>query len=247
MTTPDRRYSGTPLQRLAPSGSFLQQLLEEISGASPSNAHREQLTPQNNPTTHPAQAQSRRLSSVWVGGTSIAQDAREKLRAADEARLYKPSISGHDGAPDTPRPRLQLRIPRYNAPAHSLDTHSTASTPGNLSSSPKVRLEPTTHGTGSTTSHDVQVPRPRPRHRPSAGILRPPVSATNNTQPSMGYSEATGLASPLIICDADSDTSKTPSPLEEPLSATSDTLTDATTMSHERRASHSRESAQFQW
>jgi hypothetical protein len=244
MTTPDRRSSGTSLQRLAPSGSFLQQLLEEISGAGPSDALRERRTPHSSPTTQPTESGSRRTSSVWVGGTSIAQDAREKLRAADEARLYKPFISGHDGAPDTPRPRLQLRIPRYNPPAQS-QIHSTAPTSGDPYSSPQVRVEPTTHETGPTISHDAEAPRPR--HRPSAGLLRPPVSATNDTRPSMGYNEATGLASPLIICDADSDTSNTPSPLEEPSSATSDTLTDATTMSHERRTSHSRESAQSEW
>ena len=227
MTTPNRRPSGVPLHNLAPSGSFLQQLLEEISGSGTPAVLRNRATPQGTLRRQPVSNASRRSSSAWVGGTSIAEDARQKLRAADEARLRTIPVSGNDGAPETTRPTLRLHIPQFNAPVVPQDTRSSTPSPGDPCLPLTAFREKFTHGAGDAETD---------RSRPSAGLRL----TIPTTQPSLGFSEATGLASPLIICDVDSDSPNTISPSEPPTSAISGTLTDATTVSDGRRGSQSR-------
>lgn len=233
MATPNRRYSGASLQDLAPSGSFLRQLLEEISGtASPSALHTAQGTPQ----IQPRSAKRRHSSSVWVGGTSIARDARKKLRAADEARFV---INGSDGTlVDSPKPKLQLRIPRYDGPAQLQRSDSAVSTPGDPWSSPDPRCDYIAQNPGHLPRRDMD--SIRPRHRPSAGLLKVPSPTSRSPLPSLGYNQATGLPSPLIFVDDEIDSSKAASSSEEPTSAGSNSLTDASTLSNEAHATYSR-------
>ncbi|KAF2654779.1 hypothetical protein K491DRAFT_716778 [Lophiostoma macrostomum CBS 122681] len=90
MTTPSRRLSGAPhLSSAGPSRSVLQKLLDEINGEEPHMIRRVtgSLDAQSSPRSrlcsfsHP--------NSVWVPTSAIAQDARDKLRALDEARYSK--------------------------------------------------------------------------------------------------------------------------------------------------------------
>jgi len=237
MTTPNRRSSGVPLHNLAPSGSFLQQLLEEISGAGTPTGLRDRATPQGTPRAQPVSTGSRRSPSAWVGGTSIAEDARKKLRAADEARLRTIPVSGNDGAPESTRPTLRLHIPQFNPPIIPKHTRSSTSSPGDPCLPLTAFRENFTHGAGDATPRGAETVR----SRPSAGLRL----TIPTTQPSLGFSEATGLTSPLIICDADSDSPNTISPSEPPTSAISGTLTDATTVSDGRRGSQSRTYCSF--
>ncbi|KAF2825421.1 hypothetical protein CC86DRAFT_294791, partial [Ophiobolus disseminans] len=64
MTTPTRHPSGVPLHNLVPSGSFLQQLLEEINGSGTPTVLRNRPATQDTPRAQPNSAGSRRTSSV---------------------------------------------------------------------------------------------------------------------------------------------------------------------------------------
>lgn len=105
MSSPTPRPSLAHIPAIGPSSSILQRLLREINdnGAprsdpvfqandspcsrdgSRGSSRRASL---NSNTVQPDQ----RKSSVWAKGGSAAEDARQKLRALDEARQRKPSI-----------------------------------------------------------------------------------------------------------------------------------------------------------
>ncbi|KAF1998475.1 hypothetical protein P154DRAFT_577820 [Amniculicola lignicola CBS 123094] len=113
MTTPcDRRLSGGPSANSGPNRSVLHKLLQEISGFDPTVATPNQiLTPKNSPTSRGRpRADSVTQPSVWVAGGTIAQDARDKLRAADEARLRK--YGAHQLSPDPLEPEQTAQIRR---------------------------------------------------------------------------------------------------------------------------------------
>jgi len=239
MSTPNRRLSGASLQGLAPSGSYLQQLLQEIERSGHPTTISGQTTPQNTPRKPNGSSKRRHSESVWVGGTSIARDARKKLRAADEARFGQNSLSGNDGTPeDTPRPRLHLHIPHFDAPTQALSRESPVFTPGDPCTSPSARLDNNTQESGYMNRREAD--SPRPRRRPSAGLLNLPATTTHRAQSSLGYNQATGLPSPLFLVDEESASSTTTSPSEDPISAISNTLTDATTVSSGPPADYSR-------
>jgi hypothetical protein len=85
MATP-YNHSGATLST-EPSRTLLQKLLGEINGA-PTPTVRSRTSSISRPTpTRP----------VWTGGASIAEDARRKLRAADEARIRHGTSSGKPG------------------------------------------------------------------------------------------------------------------------------------------------------
>ena len=97
------------------SRTLLQQLLEEISGDPSTRSRRDDRPLPSPPLSSPSPPSSySRFSSqghapsVWVGGSILAQDAHEKLRAADEARWRKAVANSIDGAPDLHTPRLCL-------------------------------------------------------------------------------------------------------------------------------------------
>jgi hypothetical protein len=231
MATPTRPPIGAPLQNLAPSSTFLQQLLEEINSTSiPTVLHR-RATLQGTPYSRPSSDGSRR-SSVWIGGSSDAQDAREKLRAADEARLLKSSVSNCGATSRNPTPALHLRIPCFDSPSSSDKSTATLSPSDASFLTPVSRRVPerktraaAPDATGSSYS------------RPTVGGLYLPVLSTYAAEPLLS-GDIAGSESPLMFCDVDSNMS-TVSPIEPPTSATSATCfsTNATTVSDDRARS----------
>lgn len=115
MAKPFSRSSNYGALSTGPSRTLLQQLLEEISGASSTRSRLDDSPPPSPPLSLPSPLSSySRPSSqgptpcVWVEGSILAQDAREKLRIADEARWRKAAANSIDGAPELHTPRLCL-------------------------------------------------------------------------------------------------------------------------------------------
>ncbi|KAF2849584.1 hypothetical protein T440DRAFT_130423 [Plenodomus tracheiphilus IPT5] len=225
MTTPSPRPSDLTLGNPGPSSSFLKQLLNEINGEeNPAPARRDpsqRTTPAFRPRSHGSR---KRRSSVWVGGATIAQDARDKLRVADEARLRRASLQGTDGTPALgPTPRLiRPRSPASSSSSGSsmMDVRSSDSSLKKLgkTSAPRSLLR----GSSSNAAS--------PRQRPNLSGLRMP-PAQFLVPPSTSAERANSPRSPLIFCDIDSDISLTPSDTEPPTSAATDDSTQASTWS----------------
>jgi hypothetical protein len=226
MTTPTHEPIGTPLQNHMPSSSFLQQLLEEINGSAIPTVLRAPGPSTSTSQVRPSSQEKRRASSVWVGGSSVAQDARKKLREADEARLHRTSVSGHDGTPDVARPTLRIETPFFNALTSSSSTSSPNLDPLEPSFPAHMRITATEHAAPLAMSDMAS----SIRDGLVGGGQASPVFPTHTIQPSV-HRHVTRTGSPLIFCDADLDLSATPSPTEPPTSATSATMTDATTTS----------------
>jgi hypothetical protein len=226
MTTPTRQPVGAPLQNLVSSSSFLQQLLEEINGTSTATVSHRRIIPHDTTYDTPPSLPASRRPSVWLGGSMIAQDARDKLRAADERRQLISSVSSQDTTLPLPTPTLPLRTPCFEPPSSSSILSTTNVSSCNPASSSPRASERDTHSilpdvTQSTCS------------RPIAGGLRllvPPIHTIETLSPS----DIARLDSPLMFYDIDSDLSSTPSSTELPTSAISATLTDASTVSEGR-------------
>ncbi|KAF2798780.1 hypothetical protein K505DRAFT_357163 [Melanomma pulvis-pyrius CBS 109.77] len=127
-----RRLSDAPEANTGPSRSVLQQLLEEINA--PDNPTALQHTRDSQGTPKPTS----RFTSAWVAGSSIAQDARAKLRAADEARQWKLSMNSTYGMPADQAP-LPLR-------RHSTQSGIQFMAPGTSIWKPPHNLSPTFYG-----------------------------------------------------------------------------------------------------
>jgi hypothetical protein len=85
MNTSSRPWMGAPRSSNAgPSRSVLQKLLEEINGAEPTVVTGTKTPPQIFPSRRSSVAP--RSESAWVARSSVAQDARDRLRMLDEAR-----------------------------------------------------------------------------------------------------------------------------------------------------------------
>lgn len=118
MPSPPRRPSAAYTYAAAPSSSLLERLLQEINNIDaprsdpvvsvthglnsrkyslPSSSRRTSLNSTIPPPSHSS-------SNVWVKGGTIAEDARQKLRALDEARQRKLSVS------DTSPPVHSMKI-----------------------------------------------------------------------------------------------------------------------------------------
>ena len=108
MAAPYKRSNSATSLNTCPSRTLLQKLLEEIKGASSDRVAQSESTSQSPSSTRSWPSSPNRPTSVWVGGASIAQDARDKLRMADEARRRRAAINTIDGAPDLPTPILRL-------------------------------------------------------------------------------------------------------------------------------------------
>ncbi|CAO2647529.1 Nn.00g084510.m01.CDS01 [Neocucurbitaria sp. VM-36] len=226
MTTPSPRPNDLSLGNTGPPGSFLQQLLDEIHGKATPTVLRDESTPKGEsgpqPTSHDS---SRRRSSVWVGGTSIAQEAREKLRALDEARFYKRLAQSAHSTQNSYRtfPRL-LTSPAYPTSSPS-STSSIGSNDGELelSDSPE---EPSGQCMYDTIPCDIDAPCPRST---VGGLRLPSPNFTTHALWPGGY--IAEPKSPLIFCDIDSDLSSTASPTEAPTSAVTVASTEGTIVS----------------
>lgn len=108
MSTPSHPLSSAPLANAGPPRTVLQKLLEEIHGSATPTVLRDLGTSHASPKHHCES--TARPPSVWIGGAPVAQDARKKLWAADEARLRKTSQHSIDGATDG-RPLLSSQRP----------------------------------------------------------------------------------------------------------------------------------------
>ncbi|KAF1912184.1 hypothetical protein BDU57DRAFT_542759 [Ampelomyces quisqualis] len=225
MSTPVRQPIGAPLQNLGPSSSFLQQLLEEVNGTGGPTVLRDRPISAGTPLSKPSSTASRQASSVWVGGGAIAQEAREKLRAADETRLRKSSIGGNGGKAKGMRPTLSLHT-------SCLDPPSSASGKSTPSSSPLESSFPGQAGSEQNLEALSSAPSSSEfRDETKTSCL---ANSIDHTAHFPALDDFAGTDSPHIFCDADPDVSSTPSPTEAPTSAASTTFTNATSMSEDR-------------
>ena len=108
MATPLSRSNSATALNTGPPRTLLHQLLEEISRAGPSQTTRNDTVSQSPSSTRSWSSSQTHSPSVWVGGSSIARDARDKLRAADEARLRKVAANAIDGTRDSQTPALRI-------------------------------------------------------------------------------------------------------------------------------------------
>jgi hypothetical protein len=106
MTTPHTWSHSTGASDAGPSRTLLQKLLEEINLASNAKAIHNECASRSPTSTRTSS--HNHSPSVWVGGTHVAQDARRKLRTADEAHQRKLSTNAVDGTPDLQTPMLYL-------------------------------------------------------------------------------------------------------------------------------------------
>lgn len=223
MTTPHRGISDFCPNNSGPPSSFLQQLLGKIKGRAsppvPTVSRRKAAPRSSTPSRTSSRDPSWRKPSVWIGGTSVAQDARARLRAADEARFHKTPIQSTDGTPNCYRPLSRL------PPALSIAT-----------SSPSFELGSKRRSESDVANLDRETARGRvhsnvaPSHPPHmcGGILS---RSGTDTQPLWTSDDEVRAESPLIFIESDSDTSSTASPLEAATSAISVGSTEASTLS----------------
>jgi hypothetical protein len=228
MTTSARQPSGGDPKHLPPSASFLQQLLQEINSSTTPTVLRDRVAPQTTPSSRRSSNASRKASSVWIGGNASALNAREKLRAADEARMRKTPADGTNDTPQIARPILHLQTRSFPSPSSSGRSSGSSG-----SSSP--RQDCNLHAAyGEATAYN---PRLIMRGTRGPSQFRPDLGSLQLPTPTMhGIVGPAGQKSPLFFCDVDSDLSATPSPIEQPMSATSEAATDASTMSEKRES-----------
>ncbi|KAH7397424.1 hypothetical protein BKA66DRAFT_437984 [Pyrenochaeta sp. MPI-SDFR-AT-0127] len=227
MTTPFPQSGSVSFSDNGPSSSLLRQLLDEINGRGNPRGIHARDTPQNTPTYSANPHDSRaRTSSVWIGGATIAQDARDKLRAADEARCHKACSHGADGTPDSPGSSscfLTLGLHCPSSPT-SKSKRGFGQSESNMSN---FLYEETFQA----DAHNVKLGSPGVlSQRPRVGGLRLP-SLVSNTQPLGHNKDSSTTESPLIFCDVDSNMSSTSSPTEPPTSAVTEASTAGTMVS----------------
>lgn len=226
MNTPSSQLCGTPLGNAGPPASFLQQLLNEINGTATPTGARKAAPKGETPRSHTdSRATGRRTPSVWVGGTAVAEDARHKLCAADEARRGRASNQATDGTPETYEMSTYLLTPS------SLGSFSSSSSSLNrpLAYKPSEEDQDTRgcHCAASTeiTGDDVTQSMEGWAH----GTLdKPPLTFTK--QPVWSAADVATSRSPPLFCDVDSDVSSTPPspPSEAPTSALTTNSTNTT-------------------
>lgn len=113
MDTPRRSNSNSALNT-GPSRTLLQQLLEEINGAPAAQTAHTACPSVSSASTYSRASSQDPSPSIWVRGSSLAQDVRDKLRAADEAHRQKLAAIAVDGAPDSKTSTLYLDMPRLD-------------------------------------------------------------------------------------------------------------------------------------
>lgn len=225
MATPSPRPSDHTLGNTGPSSSFLKKLLNEINGEDNSAPTRRHTQPRMTAASRPRSHGSRkRRSSVWVGGATMAQDARDQLRVADEERLQRDSLQGIDGTPALgPTPRL---ISSQRLIGSSSSGSCLTGTAGKDSNEKKLGKSIIPRSILRRSGSKAASPRPQ---LSLAGLGMP--SAQFLVPPSSSVDRANSPPSPLMFCDIDSDISLTPSDIEPPTSAATDDSTQASTWS----------------
>lgn len=160
------------------------------------------------------------VPSIWVGGASAARDAREKLRAADEARKRKRSITKAETIPPSSSLPQRASLPSSQSTmASSGDCYTVSHRHNETGGIPKVKQ--------NTISSDEYVlsadalPSSQPRLNLQKLKIPLPIVPDEPTQSS----------SPLISCG--SDLSSNTSSSEAPTSALTASSTHVTTaLSH---------------
>jgi hypothetical protein len=202
MATP-YTHSGATLST-EPSRTLLQKLLEEINGA---------------PTPTVLRSRTSSIASrpvptrpIWIDGASIAEDARRKLRAADEARIRHGTSSAVDSAASSVKPGIRVDSPSLHRHSVSAIKHTRT-----LYNEPPPDPVSNPHDYLRFMSSDV---------RPGTGELR--VETSFFDQPVSSDDIITKPLSPLVFSDADFETGSScsrnsVSPTEAPTSATTAT------------------------
>lgn len=230
MATPVERPGVAPNAQPGRSQSFLKQLLDGIKGAGPPTVLQDQPKTKVTERTPPARVGSRRGSSVWVGGTSIAQEAREKLREADQARALKAIETASQGVVDSRRASLRIVTSGLNDLSASSDGNTAESSFYESCSSPSATQE----NAENQLSQSTLFGKAEALHqRRTVGGLRLPGSVAFSAHPFEAPDDAFAPDSPPMFCDIESDITVTPSPTEAPTSAISTALTDATSVTEE--------------
>ncbi|CBX96220.1 hypothetical protein IAQ61_001398 [Plenodomus lingam] len=220
-TTPSPRPSDLSLCNPGPSSSFLKKLLKEINGED-SHASKSSNTSQR--TTAVSHPKSYGPRTVWVGGASMAQDARDKLRVADEARLQRASLQGTDGTPALESPsRVTTSLSLTSSTSsRSSSTDITGMNADEKSLGKQATLRGILRGSCNKAASPPQQPNISGLRLPSTRFLLPPDGSIDRPN---------APSSPLMFCDIDSDISLTPPDTEPPTSAATDESTLASTWS----------------
>ncbi|OAL44724.1 hypothetical protein IQ07DRAFT_684598 [Pyrenochaeta sp. DS3sAY3a] len=226
MAPSSTRKTRPPIRNVRRSDSFLQRILAEIRGTDDFSSRS-----MNTSRTPPASAASgRRASSVWVGGGTIARDARDRLRIADEAHLSRPSSLGAGG-------RLDGQEPVHISPACPRPTVGGLRLPSSYSNTEYYQTSVSSAG-GRPDDHELRY-KPPTCPRPPLDGSGLPSSYPHTEHAESGYTltrtepgnASTRADPPFLFCDIYSDVSSTPSPTEAPTSAPTVAMTEATTAS----------------
>ena len=112
MATPYSQSNSSSDLSTGPSRALLLQLLEDINGAPLTRKVRSESPLQSPASTQSRSSAQNHSPSGWVGGSSIAQDARDKLRTADEVRQRRAAANTINSAPGLATPTLRLDTSR---------------------------------------------------------------------------------------------------------------------------------------
>lgn len=222
MATPLRGSNSDPLLNSGPPASFLQHLLDEINGVATRTILHSKSIPHG--TRQPQCNSIKQPSSVWVGGSSVAQDARDKLRAADEAHFCKAHVESVGGLPGGQTSTSCLHASPLNAQPPSSDD---------------------SWGEEDVRESGVSVPGPALGFmmtnaiRPTVGGLRL-VTSSFDTHLSTSGNDIARSNSPLIFSDVDlEDFYFSSPPTEAPTSPGTEAQTSMTSAAIERHTTPS--------
>ncbi|KAL6172771.1 hypothetical protein ACJQWK_01918 [Exserohilum turcicum] len=138
--------------------SFLRQLLSEIGSTDTPTAPHTTVSLQGSTRPTASRVSDRPAPSVWVGGASAALDARQKLRAADEARSKKTATPQTNDDPPS-----QLKSVSHGNDTPEDGHHSTGTAVAT------VKYDPLPQDGHDSPGGDARPPLPQPR--PSLGRL----------------------------------------------------------------------------
>lgn len=227
MAPSSTRKTRPPFRNVRRSDSFLQRILAEIRDTD-NFPSRDMNTSQISPAS--AATSGRRASSVWVGGGMVASDARDRLRSADEAHLFRPSVLGAGG-------RLDGQEPVHKSPACPRPTVGGLRLPSSYSNTEYYKTS-VSSTSGRPDDHELLHKSPACPRPPLDGSCMP--SSYSHTKladsgDTLFRAESGNLStradSPFLFCDIHSDISSTPSPTEGPTSAPTVAMTEASTAS----------------
>lgn len=218
MGTPHNWPTSSEALSSGPSQHILQQLLEEISNASSNRTVRKAVSLQSLTDIQTRHSPSG-ASSVWVGGSSLAREARHKLRAADEARWRKNLDNTVDGSSEPLPSTLRLDTSEVGSQDTKVE-HCMTEDGTHHQQSPDPVGDPHDH------LHYVLQNSPLSETAALSPVARSHDNIPSHSQTSQFGIAATQPLSPLIFSDVSYDDVSSPlptqtrSPTEEMSSAT---------------------------